>query len=227
MLNLLFDADGTLYDFEATENISLRKVFHRYGIPYSCENVRLYHEKNMRLWDLYEKGEICQDVIISRRFEDLFSCLGIAADAAGAGNYYVDTLAENGILIPGARAFLDALCTRHRMYIITNGIAKTQHGRIKGTDTEKYFEKIYISTEMGIQKPDKAFFDFVLSDSSLEKNRSIVIGDSAKSDIQGAVNAGLRSIYISFSGKVCPLATANASSYDEILEYIDKFDLED
>ncbi len=227
MLNLLFDADGTLYDFKATEDISLRKVFENYGIEYSTENLRIYHEKNSRLWELYEKGQVKQDVIKWKRFSDLFSALDLDYDGHEAGELYTDLLAENGIMIDGAVALLDKLYGKHKLYIITNGIAKTQHGRIDGTDTRKYYERIYISTEMGVQKPDKAFFDIVLSESGLDKKRSIVIGDSEKSDIMGAHNAGLKSIFISFTGEKSPLADYSISSYDELLEYIDKLDLED
>lgn len=227
MLNLLFDADGTLYDFKATEDISLRKVFENYGIEYSTENLRIYHEKNSRLWELYEKGQVKQDVIKWKRFSDLFSALDLDYDGHEAGELYTDLLAENGIMIDGAVALLDKLYGKHKLYIITNGIAKTQHGRIDGTDTRKYYEKIYISTEMGVQKPDKAFFDIVLSESGLDKKRSIVIGDSEKSDIMGAHNAGLKSIFISFTGEKSTFADYNVSSYDELLEYIDKLDLED
>lgn len=227
MLNLLFDADGTLYDFKATEDISLRKVFENYGIEYSTENLRIYHEKNSRLWELYEKGQVKQDVIKWKRFSDLFSALDLNYDGHEAGELYTDLLAENGIMIDGAVALLDKLYGKHKLYIITNGIAKTQHGRIDGTDTRKYYERIYISTEMGVQKPDKAFFDIVLSESGLDKKRSIVIGDSEKSDIMGAHNAGLKSIFISFTGEKSTLADYSVSSYDELLEYIDKLDLED
>ena len=226
MLNLLFDADGTLYDFKATENIALGMVFDHYGIDYNKENIDIYHDRNSRLWEMYEKGEIRQDTIAWKRFEDFFSEIGKEADAHEAGNYYIDRLTENGIMIDGAIALLEKLYGKHRLYIITNGIAKTQHGRIDGTDTRKYYERIFISTEMGVQKPDRAFFDMVLKETGIDKRRTLVIGDSEKSDILGAANSGMRSIFISFKGERSDLATASVSSYAELLEYIDKFDLE-
>ena len=227
MLNLLFDADGTLYDFKATEDISLRKVFEHYNIDYDKENLDIYHEKNAHLWDLYEKGQIDQDKIKWKRFDDFFSSLTLDYDAKEAGDLYIDYLAKNGIMIEGAVELLEKLYGRHKLYIITNGIAKTQHGRIDGTDTRKYYERIFISTEMGTQKPDKAFFDIVMEEEHLDPMRTIVIGDSEKSDIKGARNAKLRSIFISFKGEKSALADYSVSSYEELLEYIDKLDLED
>ena len=50
---------------------------------------------------------------------------------------------------------------------------------------------------MGVQKPDRAFFDMVLKETGIDKRRTLVIGDSEKSDILGATNSGMRSIFIS------------------------------
>ena len=223
-MNLLFDADGTLYDFKATENISLGKVFEHYGIDYSSENIDIYHEKNSHLWDLYEKGLISQDMISWKRFEDFFSALGLEYDAKEAGELYTDYLASNGIMIDGAIELLEKLYGRHNLYIITNGIAKTQHGRIDGTGTREYYRRIFISTEMGVQKPDKAFFDIVMEEEKLDPHRTIVIGDSEKSDIKGAANAGLKSIFISFNGEKSDMADYCVSSYQELYDLIGKLD---
>ncbi len=224
MLNLLFDADGTLYDFKATEKVSLKKVFDHYGIEYSESNLALYHEKNKRLWDEYEKGLIAQDTIKSKRFDDFFQSIGMNISGEEAGNYYVDRLSENGIMIDGAIGLLDSLKGRHNLYIITNGIAKTQHGRIDGTGTREYYRRIFISTEMGVQKPDKAFFDIVMEEEKLDPHRTIVIGDSEKSDIKGAANAGLKSIFISFNGEKSDMADYCVSSYQELYDLIGKLD---
>ena len=227
MLNLLFDADGTLYDFKATEKISLEKTFNHYNIEYSKENIAIYSEKNKALWALYEKGLIKQDEIKYKRFEDFFNAIGIKADAVEAGELYIDYLSKNGIMIEGATDLLDKLKGKHNLYIITNGIAKTQHGRIDGTNTRHYYKRIFISTEMNTQKPDKEFFDIVMREEKLDKKRTIVIGDSVNSDIKGANNAGLRSIFISFTGEKCDSATYSVSSYTELLDYIVKLNLED
>ena len=219
MTNLLFDLDGTLYDFKATEKIALGVVFSHYGITFNEENFALYEKGNHYLWDQYEKGGITQDYINHERFNMLFKALGINADGIEAGEMYTDNLAKNGILLPGALEFLNWLDTQkesYTSYIITNGIPKTQHGRLDNSNTRHFYRDIFISGEMGVQKPHKAFFDKVFLTAGITAEDSIVIGDTEKSDIQGAVNSGIRSIYINFNGEKSDLATWSVSSFDEL-----------
>lgn len=218
MLNLLFDADGTLYDFKATEKIALAMVFARYGIPYTEENIGIYHIGNRRLWDDYEKGLIKQEEIPGGRFGLLFSELGIDADMDEAGDYYSSQLGSHGIMIDGAVEFLEKIKSAgiFQNYIITNGISDIQWARFRGTGTVGFFKKIFISGEMGVQKPQKVFFDKVLAEAGIEAKDSIVIGDSEKSDIQGAVNSGIRSIYLNFDGEKSQLADYSVSSYSQL-----------
>ena len=223
MLNLLFDADGTLYDFKATEKIALSMVFDRYGIPFTKENIETYHTGNRRLWDDYEKGLIRQEEIPGGRFKLLFEALGLTADTNEAGNYYSKQLGDHGIMIDGAVDFLERISNDGRFlsYLITNGIADIQWARFRGTGTTGYFKRVFISGEMGVQKPRKEFFDRVLDEAGLERDRCVVIGDSENSDIQGAVNAGLRSIYINFDGDVSAIADYSVSSYGQLLSLLD------
>ena len=212
---LLFDADGTLYDFKATESIALKRVFEANGIAWNKEMFALYEEGNHFCWDSYEKGLMSQEKLKSERFRILFERLSIDQDAEKAGDFYVDCLAEAGIMIDGAIAFLESIKDMGKS-IVTNGIAKTQHGRIDRTDTKKYFDHIFISQEMQVAKPEKAFFDHVLAKLGKRADECIVIGDSEKSDIQGAINAGIESIFISFEGKRSEKATYSVSSYEEL-----------
>ena len=225
----MFDADGTLYDFKATEKVSLRLLFEKWSIPYTEDNIILYESGNHKLWDQYEKGLITQDFISHERFRLLFEALGIEGDQYEAGNFFIDTLAQYGYMIDGAREFLDWVTSKKdlfRNYIITNGIARTQYGRFRNSGTIGMYEGIFISGEIGAQKPQKEFFDIVFRETGADPARSIVIGDSEKSDIQGAVNAGIRSIFLDFSGKKSDLATWSVSSFKELEELLLEIDAE-
>ena len=216
---LLFDADMTLYDFKATEAVALRRVFEKNNIPWTDEMFSLYQEGNHFCWDQYEKGLMTQEKLKGERFRIFCDKLDNPGDPEVAGDDYVDFLAEAGIMIPGAIPFLESIKDRGKS-IVTNGIAKTQHGRIDRTDTRKYFDHIFISQEMGVAKPEKAFFDHVLSVIGKRSDECIVIGDSDKSDIQGAINASMDSIFIDFSGKKSERATYSVSSFEELSELL-------
>ena len=218
---LLFDADGTLYDFGKTEKIALSALFNELGIP---ENLLpVYHEENRKCWDMYEKGEITLEELEPLRFQLFFDRIGNNADSTEAGNEYARLLGENGILIDGAREFLDEVRERYHLEIITNGIARVQKARFKGTDTLHYFENIFISQEIGYAKPDPRFFSHVLSDLDTAPENCLVIGDSDSSDIKGAINSGIDSVFISFTGKTSSLADHSVSSYQELLSLLDDF----
>ena len=219
--HLLFDADGTLYDFKATEDIALSTLFGKLSIPYNEEFISIYHNANRSCWDAYEEGELTMNALRSERFRRFFNLISLKHDPVEAGEDYVRLLGNAGIMIDGAVDFLEKLSPDFHKYIITNGIADTQHMRFRGTDTEKYFDKIYISEELGVQKPEAEFFNLVLDDIGISRDRAIVIGDSEKSDIRGARNAGIESIFISFDGRASDLADHSVSSYEELLALLD------
>ena len=218
--HLLFDADETLYDFAATEHYALGRLFKELGIPYTDEWIGPYHEENSKCWTMFEHGEMSIDRLKSARFEMFFSRTGLPYDGVKAGEDYTTYLGEGGFMLPGAIDFLEDITKDYEASIITNGIAYTQHRRFEITDTVKYFKHIFVSEELGVQKPDKRFFDKVLETLALDKEDCIVIGDSEKSDIKGARNAGIESIFFSLKGKSSDMADHNAHSYSELSSLI-------
>ena len=214
--HLLFDADGTLYDFAASERYALSSLFSDLSIPYTAEWIDPYHEENDRCWSMFENGEMTMEELKGARFERFFRRTGLPFDGRKAGMDYISYLGEAGFMLPGATAFIEDITKDHEASIITNGIAYTQHRRFEKTDTEKYFSHVFVSEELGVQKPDRRFFSKVLGILGLGKDDCIVIGDSEKSDIQGALNAGIESIYISFDGKESAMADHSVHSFDEL-----------
>ena len=222
MTHLLFDADGTLYDFKASEDYALRKVFQNHSIPYTAENYGLYQIGNRDCWNKYENGLMEMSDLRSRRFSLFFEALELDADGKEAGDDYTEYLGETGFLIPGAEEFIRKIYQLAPIYIVTNGIPSTQHRRIENSGMEGFFRKIYISDEIGVAKPDRRFFSHVLSDIGCSEDDAIVIGDSEKSDIKGARNAGIESIFFSLKGKSSEMADHNAHSYPELASLIRK-----
>ena len=219
---LLFDADGTLYDFKKTESIALKALLEKYGIPETL--LPVYHEGNRKCWDMYEDGKITLEELEVLRFRLFFSGIERDIDSQEAADTYAALLGDNGILIDGAREFLESIDSFYHLEIITNGIGRVQKKRFQGTDSEKYFENIFISQEIGYAKPDPRFFSYVLSALKAEKDECIVIGDSESSDIKGAVLSGIDSVFISFDGKTSENADYSVSSYSALLSLINNLD---
>ena len=218
--HLLFDADGTLYDFKASEEYALSRLFSSLSIPYIPDYIDIYHHENDICWHMFERGEMTIDELKSARFRMFFERMKLPYDAIKAGEDYTVFLGDAGFMLPGATEFIERITKDYDASIITNGIAYTQHKRFQMTDTEKYFKNVFISEELGYQKPDKRFFDIVLSHLNLSPSDCLVIGDGAKSDIEGARNAGIESIFINFYGKTCPEADHSVTSYEELEKLI-------
>ena len=217
-LHLLFDADGTLYDFAETERRALSRLFGEYGIDGGSRPI--YEEGNRKCWEMYEDGRISIAFLSTERFRMFFSRLGKDWDPEEAGNRYTRYLGKEGILIPGAEECLQELQGRYSISLITNGIGCVQRDRIRRTDTGKYYSHVFISEDIGYAKPDPRFFSAVLSELGAEKESCIVIGDSLTSDIRGAELSGIDSIYISFSGEASGKATWSVSSYSALLDLL-------
>lgn len=189
---LLFDLDGTLYDFDANEHRSLIQVLSEFGVPPSPEHLDCYKRINHQLWSDYEKGRVTKQDIENTRFQLAFDELGMTADGLAASRAYRKKLMEGYDLIDGARELIDKLTGKAELDVITNGDAMTQRQRLEGADMRKYFTHVFISDAMGVQKPRKEYFDQVLSTIAEKDLRKIlVIGDSLSSDILGGITAGL------------------------------------
>ena len=65
---LLFDADNTLFDFDAAERTAHRRLCETYGLAYSDEGYQLYHRCNAALWREFDRGECTKDFLLVERF---------------------------------------------------------------------------------------------------------------------------------------------------------------
>ena len=211
---ILFDSDDTLLDFKASERQAIYRAFEAAGLPFDEEIRSVYSEINHGLWKALERGETTTDELLRERFRRLFEHYGYDHDPKAMNDLYFRCLSETAFTMDGAREMLEYLYGRYELDIITNGVGYIQTARLDNADIRKYIKHLFISGEIGAAKPDKAFFDYVLSHID-EKDRSkiLVIGDSLTSDIKGALNSGLDCVYI---GSAENEATYSVSSITEL-----------
>ncbi len=218
----LFDLDGTLLDFATAERQGFFAVMEKFNIPCDIKLYERYSEINDSLWKAFERKEITKDEIGTRRYEMLFEEKGITADAQAIGKEYKQTLAGLGILYDGAIELCESLIRKGiKLYAVTNGTAHIQANRMAVSGLDKVFIKTFVSEDVGCQKPDKGYFDFVFANiEERDKSRIIIIGDSPTSDIKGGINAGIDTCY--FADKPHPDIdpTYIAGSYDEVEKII-------
>lgn len=199
---LLFDADNTLLDFDENERVSLSETFLHFGLPCDEKVLKLYHEINLMYWEMLSRKEIERDELLIKRFETLFEKVGIKADPVATENRYRTNLGNGCQVMSGAMEVCRQLRKDYKLYIITNGVAKTQHNRLEKSGLADLMDDIFISDEIGYNKPDREFFEYVEKHiPGFEAKRALVIGDSLFSDIRGGVEYGLDTCYLNIYHK--------------------------
>ncbi|MBQ5951516.1 MAG: YjjG family noncanonical pyrimidine nucleotidase [Lachnospiraceae bacterium] len=193
------DLDDTILDFHESERCSLIKTMAGYGRPVTPEEVRLYSRINIEHWQRMERGEIDRFEVLRGRFEVFLKAIGRPdLPAQTVCDVYEDGLAREGHRMPGALEVLQTLTAQpgNRLFAISNGTPSVQHSRLRLTGTEDFFEDVFISMDMGAEKPTKAFFDAVFARiPDVDPARSVIVGDSLTSDIRGGANMGVRTVW--------------------------------
>jgi 2-haloacid dehalogenase len=189
---LLFDADGTLFDYDKAETVALSSTFRAFDIHYEPTYADAYRVINGQFWRDFELGLIDQKSLRTSRFSQLFDSLGLEADPLSFSRKYLEYLSMGTYLIDGAEEVLAALQPDYRLAIITNGLKDVQRPRLASSSIGAYFEVLVISEEIGKAKPDPAIFDAafdLLGNPALEE--VLIIGDSLTSDIAGGYRYGI------------------------------------
>lgn len=194
--NVLFDLDDTLFDFHKAEKIALTKTLVHFGINPTEETLALYSTINAAHWKRLELGEISREEVKVGRYRELFKTIGVECDPVKATAYYESMLAIGHYFMPGAPELLEELYGKYRLYIVSNGTAKVQEGRIGSSGIAKYMDGIFISQILGANKPDKQFFDICFAEiPDFSLSETVIIGDSLSSDIKGGINAGITTVW--------------------------------
>jgi 2-haloacid dehalogenase len=189
---ILLDVDGTLLDFNAAQRDALKKVFELHHYILDDKVKELYNEINHELWRQYEQGIISRDEVIYSRFGKLFRALGINDDGVAFEDDYQELLGQGHELIIGAIEILEKLYKTHELYVVTNGVTKTQFSRLKASKLDQYMKNIFVSEATGFQKPMKEYFEYCFERiTNIDLKKTLIVGDSLSSDILGGNNAGI------------------------------------
>ncbi len=201
---LLFDADNTLFDFDAAELQAFKSLNDIYPGMFLQDYFSVYHEINDGIWKELEQGEIERAELKTERFRRYAERMNFEIsdrDIERIGMEYPSRLKKGTRLIDGAAAVLDLLTkASYSAYIVTNGLSEVQRARVNASEIKKYVTNTYVSEEIGYSKPDKRFFEAVMNDIGDERHEQyLVIGDSLTSDIDGAAAAEIDACFF-FSG---------------------------
>lgn len=193
---LLMDIDDTLFDFQTSSRNALTIAFRGLGLLFTQEMWERYRALDAGFWQRFERGEIEKSALYVDRFRVFFAEYGIAADPAAFNAAYFRELGSQRNFMPHCAQALAILHARYKIFIVTNGNTDIQKRRIAASGMARYFDRVFISEQMGCKKPDRLFYDRVFAAAGEEyRSSSVMIGDSLSSDMQGGRNAGITTCY--------------------------------
>ncbi len=203
---LLFDADGTLLDFDEAERRGAREIMRTYGVEPTDALVMRYHQVNLDHWRAFERGDISREDIFLYRYPRFFAEIGVEVSAAEVEPLYRRLLDSCAATLPGALQICAYLKERgYDLYIVTNGTPQTQYRRLDDSGLSRYFLDIFVSESTGSQKPQPEYFNYCFARiREQDRARMLLIGDSLSSDIRGANNVGIGACWLNLEGLTPP-----------------------
>ena len=206
MIEFLFlDLDDTILDFHKAERIALSKTIRDFGVEPTQEVLHRYHLINKWHWEQLELGNMTRQQILTGRFEKLFAELDVQADPVEVQASYEKNLAIGHYFLPGAEEAVDQLSRKYRLFLVSNGTASVQKGRMTSANLYRFFEKVFVSQELGANKPSKEFFRRACSYiPDFDPEKAMMVGDSLTSDILGGINAGMKTCWVNPEHKEAP-----------------------
>ena len=198
MIEFLFlDLDDTILDFHKAERIALSKTIREFGLEPTEEVLTRYHAINKWHWEQLELGTMNREEVLVGRFAMLFRERGIEASAVQIARAYEKNLGIGHYFLPGAEEAVEQLSQKYRLFLASNGTASVQKGRMTSANLYRFFEKVFVSQEIGHNKPSKAYFDACFAQiPDFDPAKAMIVGDSLSSDILGGINAGIKTCWV-------------------------------
>jgi putative hydrolase of the HAD superfamily len=202
--HILFDLDGTLWDFKSNSKDTLEDIYEKHTLSQKLNtDFETFHQQyyiiNDVYWTRYGKGEITKDELRYGRFNQSFQYFGYENHelAKIINTEYISEAPYKTKLLEGCIEILEYLKTKYTLHIITNGFPEVQHIKLKNCGLLPYFQYLFISEEIGFNKPDARIFEHALKTINSQKEECLMVGDNWEADIIGAMNAGMDYVHLS------------------------------
>ena len=205
---ILWDIDGTILNFIEAEKAAIKMCFAQFQLgECSDEMIARYSVINKSYWERLELGEISKQEVLEGRFLEFFRQEGISLEGEIRSNgkelpeddlvrrfnmEYQKRLGDTICFHDDAYELIQRLKGRVKQYAVTNGTRMAQERKLERSGLGQLFDGVFISEDVGIEKPNKEFFDHVFQQiGDYEKDEIMIVGDSLSSDMKGGNNAGI------------------------------------
>ena len=205
--DLIFDLYGTLVDIHTEEDAAVWEktalYFGYYGAHYTGEELKNAFQTAMaaRKAKAGQSYECFPDLPFEPVMAQLFRDRGAEenADALGlhAAQLFRIASTEYIRLYPGVTEALMTLREKgYKLWLLSNAQRVFTAFELNHLGLAPYFDGIYISSDFGCRKPDIRFFRALLEERKLDPKTCLMIGNDLDTDIAGAKNAGLATLYM-------------------------------
>ena len=197
MIKFIFlDLDDTILDFHRSEAVALAKTLKSLNVDPTDEVITRYSAINRAHWQALERKELKREQVLTGRFRQLFEELGMNVSPNVAQSLYEKNLSESHFFIDGAPRLLMTLSKKYSLYIASNGTTLVQTSRIASSGIGRYFKVVFLSEQLGADKPQIEFFERATGQiEGYNPEEAIILGDSITSDMQGGINAGMHTCW--------------------------------
>ena len=194
---LFLDLDDTILDFQKAEHVALSKTLQSFGLNPTEEVLKRYNQINRAHWEALERKEMTRDQVLLGRFQMLFAEFQLDVDPEKVARTYEHNLGIGHWFLPGAEEAVMSLSKKYKLYLASNGTASVQKGRMTSANLYRFFEKVFVSQEIGANKPSVEYFERCFAQiPGFDKSKAIIVGDSLTSDILGGQNAGIATCWV-------------------------------
>ncbi|MEM9896942.1 MAG: YjjG family noncanonical pyrimidine nucleotidase [Bacteroidota bacterium] len=221
--HFFFDLDHTLWDYDQASHETLTEIYEHFNLgTYEASQrtfLETFYRVNGKLWQLYNEKRIDRDYIKKQRFRKIFNQLDMDPSRSfEVSQYFILNCSKKSYLMPDTLSALDYLKTKYTLHIITNGFKDSQGSKVKHSRLDGYFDQIITSECADSRKPAPEIFEYSLRQAGASKSDSIMVGDNNSTDIAGAQNFGMRSVFYDPSGKKKSLADYTIQSHRELID---------
>jgi YjjG family noncanonical pyrimidine nucleotidase len=199
---ILFDLDHTLWDYETNSRETLSELYSQFklqqkGITSELDFFKTFYVVNNELWDKYDRGVLHRDVIRMERFHKILLKHGVDdyEMSLKISDAYLTQSPKKKNLIDGCKVTLDYLLPKYGLVVVTNGFDEIQSTKLLSSGIAHYFKEVVTSARAGHKKPAKEIFEFALRQNNIEHHQAIMVGDNLLTDIAGARNASVDTVF--------------------------------
>lgn len=207
---VFFDLDDTIFDHQHCRRAGLRALTQAYPAMagHDLRALEALHERHLQITHYRVlAGELSMTEARRERLRAFFAELKApmaAAELDRADAIYRPAYRAARRAVPGAVALIEALRPRAKLGIITNGLVRAQEEKLRDCGVAGKFDAVIISETVGINKPDRAIFEIALQALGVTADEAVVIGDSWRTDVVGALHAGMPAVWVNRYEEACP-----------------------